>query len=61
MPVGLDKLKAGDFNTVRYEGQPDGSQIITLSRRGEGITYRFQVKDLYGANEEVLWEEEVPG
>lgn len=54
---GIQKLKAGDFNDMSQEEQPDGSVIITLSKRGEDKTYRFQVTDLYGENEELLWEE----
>ena len=54
MYEGLRKLYASDFNTMNQEGQPDGSKIITLYKRGEKKTYRFRVKDLYGKNEEVL-------
>jgi len=54
---GIDKLKAGKFNDMSQEWQDDGSVIITLSKRGEGKTYRFCVKDLYGKKEKVLWEE----
>lgn len=53
----IDKLKTGDFNSMHLEGQKDGSVIITLTKRGEGKTYRFCVRDLNGENEEVLWEE----
>lgn len=54
---GIEKLKSGDFNTMSQEWQPDGSVIITLSKRGESKIYRFRVKDLYGEHEEVLNEE----
>ena len=54
---GITKLKTGDFNSMSQKWQPDGTVIITLSKRGEGKVYRFQVRDLYGENEEVLWEE----
>jgi len=54
---GLRKLYAGDFNDMSQERQPDGTVIITLSKRGEHKTYRFRVKDLYGPNEEVLEHE----
>lgn len=57
MSIGLGKLKGGEFNNMSQEGQLDGTIIITLSKRGEGKTYKFCVKDLYGQNEEVLWEE----
>ena len=55
--AGIQKLKTGDFNTMNQEWQPDGSVIITLVKRGEGKVYRFQVKNLYKEDEEVLWEE----
>lgn len=51
---GLKKLKSGDFNSMGQEWQPDGSVIITLSKRSENKTYRFRVRDLYGPNEEEL-------
>ena len=53
---GLDKLYIGDFNTMNQDGQPDGSIVITLVKRGEGKVYRLCVKDLYGPTEKVLWE-----
>jgi len=49
---GLKKLKAGDFNDMSQEQQPDGSVIITLSKRGEDKTYRFRVKNLYQPDEQ---------
>jgi hypothetical protein len=51
---GLEKLKAGDFNAMNQEGQPDGSVIITLSSRKYPEVYHFRVRDLYGPNEEEL-------
>jgi len=57
MEKGLVKLYTGDFNDMSQEIQPDGSVIITLSKRGEKASYRFRVKDLYGENEEVLEHE----
>ena len=57
MNKGLEKLKSGDFNDMCQEWQPDGSVIITLSRRGENKTYRFRVKNLYKENEKVLEHE----
>ena len=54
---GLKKLYRGDFNVMNQEQQEDGSIIITLYKRSEGKAYRFCVRDLYGENEEVLWEE----
>lgn len=58
---GIEKLKSGDFNDMSQDRQPDGSVIITLVRRGEGKTYRFRVKDLYGEHEEVISEEIIKG
>lgn len=52
MQKGLKKLYSGDFNSMSQEWQPDGSVIITLSKRGEDKVYRFRVKDLYGENEQ---------
>jgi len=59
MYEGLKKLYTSDFNTMNQARQPDGSIVITLSKRGEGKIYRFRVKDLYGENEEVLEHEEI--
>ena len=60
MKEGLRKLYTGDFNDMQQEGQPDGSVIITLSKRGEHKAYRFKVKDLYGEHEEVLEHKVIP-
>ena len=57
--TGIEKLKSGDFNSISQEENSDGSLSITLSKRGEGKTYKFKVKDLYGPDEEVLEEEEI--
>lgn len=54
MKPGLKKLYSGDFNVMSQEGQPDGSVVITLVKRGENKSYCFHVVDLYGADEEVL-------
>jgi len=55
--IGREKLRTGDFNNMGQEWQDDGSVIVTLSKRGEGNVYVFQVWDLYGPEEEVLGEE----
>ena len=60
MRKGLKKLYSGDFNVMTQEGQPDGSVVVTLSKRGENKSYRFRVKDLYGQNEEVLEHQVLP-
>lgn len=42
---------------MSQEWQPDGSVIITLTRRGEGKTYKLRIKDLYLPTEQVLSDE----
>lgn len=54
MSKGLDKLKSGDFNNMDQEKQPDGSVVITLSKRGVKKAYKFRVKNLYKSDEEEL-------
>ena len=54
---GIEKLKTGDFNYMRWEKHADGSILVTLTKRGEREIYRFRVKDLYLPTEEVLSEE----
>jgi len=54
---GISKLYRGDFNTMNVEQQPDGSQVITLTKDGENKIYRFRVKNLYQEDEEVLEDE----
>ena len=54
---GIDKLKAGDFNNMSQTDQEGDEVTVQLSKRGEGKLYRFRVKDLYGPNEDVIWEE----
>lgn len=54
---GLKKLHSGDFNSMSQEPQPDGTVIITLSKRGDNKTYRFKVRHLYGPHEKVLEHE----
>lgn len=53
----MKKLYSGDCNDIMQEWQPDGSVVITLTKRGENKTYRFHVEDLYGENEKVLKHE----
>jgi len=49
-----EKYEAGDFNDTQWEWQPDGSVIITLSKRGEDKVYKFRVRNLYQPDEEEL-------
>ena len=60
MSAFLDKLKKGDFNTMNWEGQPDGIPIITLSKTGEATALQAKVKDLNQPTQEVIWEKEIP-
>jgi len=53
----MEKLTTGNFNNMSQDWQPDGSVIITLSKRGEGKVYKLHVHDLYGEHEQVLSEE----
>ncbi len=55
--TGIEKLKAGDFNSMSQTDRVGDEVTVTLSKRGEGKVYRFRVKDLYGENEEVISEE----
>ena len=55
MKAGRRKLYSGDFNTMSQERLSDGTVIISLAKEGEGVSYRFKVKDLYGEHEEVLY------
>ena len=57
MEKGLRMLYTGDFNAMNQERQPDGSIVVTLSKRGEGKIYRFHVQNLYKENEEILEHE----
>lgn len=56
----VEMLKTGAFNDMNQEDQPDGSVIISLTKRGDNHIYKMKIKDLYGKNEEVLWEETIP-
>ena len=55
--TGIEKLKAGDFNSMSQTDRVGDEVTVTLSKRGEGKVYLFRVKDLYGENEEVISEE----
>jgi len=59
MIEGLRKYYTGDWNSVFAELQADGSQIITLTKDGENVAHRFQVRNLYREDERVLKHEEI--
>lgn len=52
-----EKLQAGDFNYMRQEKQPDGSVLVTLTKRGDNHVYKMWVRDLYQPTEVVIKEE----
>lgn len=52
-----ERLARGDFNTMSQERQPDGSLLVTLTKRGDPHVYRLWVRDLYTPTEQVLKEE----
>lgn len=58
--TGYEKLKRGDFNTVNFNWQADGTVKIILHKRGEGKIYRVHVKKLDAPDEAVLSDDELP-
>lgn len=52
-----ERLALGEFNNMDQAHQPDGSVIVTLTKRGDNHVYRMWVSDLYKASEQVLREE----
>lgn len=56
----LERLRTGDFNHMTQQRQLDGSVLITLTKRGDPHVYKMAVRNLYQADEEVLWEESLP-
>lgn len=52
-----ERLAKGEFNNMSQERQPDGSILVTLTKRGEHRVYRMWVKGLYTKDEVVIREE----
>jgi len=52
-----ERLANGTFNYMSQEAQPDGSLLVTLTKRGDNHVYRMFVLHLYQPNEQVLREE----
>ena len=50
----IDVFKSGDFNRVFTEILSDGSQLVTLKKRGRKKVHKFRVRNLYEPNEEEL-------
>lgn len=55
--VVREMLAKGDFNTMSQSKQPDGSLLVTLTKRGDPHVYRMWVTDLYRKTEHVIKEE----
>lgn len=52
-----ERLARGDFNTMSQVEQPDGSVLVTLTKRGDNHVYKLWVRDLYKPTERVIKEE----
>ena len=52
-----ERLSKGEFNNMSQERQPDGSLLVTLTKRGDPHIYKLWVRDLYLPTEVVLKEE----
>ena len=58
MPEGRRKLQTGDFNNCSRYRLDDGSYVVTIDKYGDNKLYRFQVKNLYLEDEEIIEYEE---
>ncbi len=52
-----ERLARGEFNDMSQATQPDGTLLVTLTRRGDNHVYRMWVRDLYKPTELVIKEE----
>ena len=52
-----ERLARGEFNYMSQAVQPDGSVLVTLTKRGDPHVYRMTVLHLYQPDERVLREE----
>ena len=52
-----EMLANGNFNHMSQSSQPDGSVLVTLTKRGDPHVYRMWVKNLYTKDEVVLKDE----
>jgi len=59
--LGLKMLKVGGFNDMCQHTESDGNVLVTISRRKPPVGYEFLVHDLYGPDEEVIWEKKLGG
>jgi hypothetical protein len=56
MTTVRERLDKGDFNHMSQVTQPDGSVLVTLTKRGDPHIYRLRVQGLYSKDEVVLEE-----
>jgi len=49
-----ERLAKGDFNHMSQETQPDGSVLVTMTKRGDNHVYKLLVRDLYKPTERVI-------
>jgi hypothetical protein len=54
-------LALGDFNRMSQAKQPDGSLLVTLTKRGDSHIYKLWVTGLYTKLEHVIREEILEG
>lgn len=52
-----EMLAKGEFNHMSQVKQPDGSVLVTLTRRGDPRVYKLWVRDLYKPGELVVKEQ----
>ena len=52
-----ERLAKGEFNHMSQEHLPDGSVLVTMTKRGDRHVYKIWVKDLYTPSEIVVKEE----
>ncbi len=57
-----EMLTRGEFNAMSQARQPDGSVLVTLTRRGDPHRYILHVRNLYRPDEEIIEErvEDIP-
>lgn len=62
MPLspGLKRLYLGDFNVMSQQWQADGSVVLTFFRHADAAAVRLHVSDLYGPNENIIGEVDIP-
>jgi hypothetical protein len=52
-----ERLALGEFNYMEQSEQPDGSLLVTLTKRGDPHVYRMYVLNYLQPDEQVLREE----